>query len=389
MPTRGQIKQRVAKAKEEAKQALREARAEGKEALQNVLPESEASKAANAAPFNRNRQDRLRYPLEDQDAYKAQVRFRVVELAPLEAAQLGNLDFVNELLSTDKISKLDDKIDKNSGEQTEQDKKKRTELTNKNLEKLKGSGKDSYDNPNAQKKYAGSVTLYLPQAYRINDKVNYNGGAALGTIGAGVEGGLKGGASALDAVGAGLTQGIDSFTSLFQQGSLDREASSLALTKVSQSFAPEGIANGVRAATRVTTNPNLRVLFDDVGIRSIPFAFRLVAKSAKEAMEIEKIIKFFRYQLYPDEIVGQIGGATVSLGYKFPDPFEITTTYGEGSSGRRIGNRFLDAYLTEVDVAYNEQSMGYHADGYPSDVSVQLNFIESKALTRKLVEEGF
>ena len=102
-------------------------------------------------------------------------------------------------------------------------------------------------------------------------------------------------------------------------------------------------------------------------------------------MKDEKIINFFRYQLYPDEIQGQIGGASVSLGYKFPDPFEITTTY----KGKQVGSKFLDAYLTSVSVSYNENGAAFHADGYPSDVNMTLSFIESKALTRKLVEEGF
>ena len=75
----------------------------------------------------------------------------------------------------------------------------------------------------------------------------------------------------------------------------------------------------------------------------------------------------------------------MSLGYKFPDPFEITTTY----KGKRVGNKFLDAYLTTVTTTYNENGMGFHSDGYPSDVSIQLAFSESKALTRKLVNQGY
>ena len=42
-----------------------------------------------------------------------------------------------------------------------------------------------------------------------------------------------------------------------------------------------------------------------------------------------------------------------------------------------------------MSVTYNENSAAFHADGYPSDVTMSLTFQESKALTRKLVEEGF
>lgn len=379
MPTRGTLK----RIKERAKQEINEARSRGVEALEKAR-DPEALKKNSSAGFNSNKKDKLSYPLVDRGQYQGQVRFRVVELSPLTAEQLSNLNFVDDILNSDALSKLDDKIDKDESSSSEQEKQKRLDLTNKSAQKLKGNGNNSYDNQSAQKKYAGSVTLYLPTAFRIADAVQYNTGS-LGTIGAGVEAGLNNGASALNAVGAGLTQGIDSFTSLFGKGSLDRDASALALTRMSENFAPEGVALGIKSATRVATNPNLRTLLDNVPIRSVPFSFRLVAQSAEEAKEIEKIIKFFRYQLYPDEIAGQIGGATVSLGYKFPDPFEITTTY----KGKQVGTKFLDAYLNSVDVTYNEQSMGFHADGYPSDVNIQLNFVESKALTRKLVEEGY
>jgi len=380
MPTRGTLK----KIKERAKQEINEARSRGVEALEKAR-DPEAVKKNSSAGFNSNKKDKLSYPLVDRGQYQGQVRFRVIELSPLTAEQLSNLNFVDDILNSDALSKLDDKIDKDVSSSSEQEKQKRLDLTNKSAQKLKGNGNNSYDNQSAQKKYAGSVTLYLPSALRIADAVQYNSTAALGTIGGGVEAGLANGASALDAVGAGLTQGIDSFTSLFGKGSLDRDASALALTRMSENFAPDNVALGIKSATRVATNPNLRTLLENVPIRSVPFSFRLVAQSAEEAREIEKIIKFFRYQLYPDEIVGQIGGATVSLGYKFPDPFEITTTY----KGKQVGTKFLDAYLSSVDVTYNEQSMGFHADGYPSDVNIQLNFVESKALTRKLVEEGY
>ena len=384
MPTRGQINRqnRLERAREKAKQAKREANSENKELVKEST-KPDAVKKAESTPFNRNKTDKLRYPKRDQDLYQGQVRFKIVELSPLTGAQLANLDFVNDLLSKESLSKLDDKIvKKNEASPTEE--KKRTELANKNSAKLKGRGQQSYDNPKAQKKFAGSVTLYLPQNLNIQDAVTYNSGE-LGAIGGGVEAGLKNGGSALNAVGAGLTQGIDSFTSLFSNAGLDRDASALALTRTAESFGPAGVAQGVKAATRVSVNPNLRTLLDRVPIRTIPFSFRLIAQDPSEAREIEKIISFFRYQLYPDEISGQIGGADVSLGYKFPDPFEISCTY----KGKQVGTKFLDADLQSVAVAYNEQGAGFHADGYPTDVTMSLTFIESKALTRKLVEEGY
>tara|TARA_B110000305_G_scaffold215918_1_gene253869 strand:+ start:4278 stop:5432 length:1155 start_codon:yes stop_codon:yes gene_type:complete len=384
MATRGTLKARAKREAEAASQSLREATSEGN-TVADSNPKPEAVASNESAQFNKNKQDKLRYPLRDQDLYQGQIKFRVVELSPLTASALSNLGFVDELFSADSFSKLDEKIDKDESNTSSEEKQKRQVQGSKTLQKLKGSDSKSYDNPAAQKKYAGSVILYLPQQLAIQDGVTYNSSAALGTIGAGVEGGLKGGASALNAVGAGLTQGLDSFTDLFKGAGLDKDASALALTKTAEALGTQEIAAGVKSATRVSVNPNLRTLLESVPIRSQAFSFRLVAQSQDEAKEIEQIIKFFRYQMYPDEITGQIGGASVSLGYKFPDPFEITATY----KNKQVGTKFLDAYLSQMSVTYNENSAAFHADGYPSDVTMSLTFQESKALTRKLVEEGF
>jgi len=382
MPTRGTIKRIKDRAKQEQDRREEVAGANTSASQEPSAP----SEPQSLSSYNEiSNLSKLQFPIKDKDLYKGKVRFRVVQLEALTTAQLGNLEFVDEILNSDTLSKLDEKIDKDNNSQSTEEKQKRNEIANKDLQILKGSNNQSYDNPRAQKKYGGSVSLYLPQSLQISDVVSYSNGTPLGTIGAGVEGGLAGGASALNAVGAGLTQGISSFTELFSGGSLDKDAGALALTRAAETFGTAEIGAGVKAATRVAINPNLRTLLENVPIREIPFNFRLVARNRRESEEIERIIKFFRYQLYPDEITGQIGGATVSLGYKFPDPFEISATYG----GKQVGTKFLDAYLRQVSVTYNEQSMGFHADGYPTDVTMSLSFIESKALTRKLVEEGY
>jgi len=382
MPTRGTLKKRAQKEKENLRQQQRETESQNRtiSAKSSTPP---AVSASQTASLNTNKKDKLRYPKRDQDLYQGQVRFRIVELSALTGAALSNLNFVDNILSSDSISKLDNKIDKVVSSNPNEI-KKRTELANKSAQKLKGSAQNSYENPAAQKKYGGDVTLYLPTSHVVSDAVQYTG-ATLGTMGAGVEAGLQNGGSAIKAIGAGLTQGIDSFTSLFNSAGIDKDAAALALTRTAETFGTQEISAGVKSATRVTANPNLRMLLESVPVRTIPFTFRLIAQSQDEAIEIQKIVEFFRYQLYPDEITGTIGGAEVSLGYKFPDPFEITTTY----KGKRVGNKFLDAYLTTVTTTYNENGMGFHSDGYPSDVSIQLAFSESKALTRKLVNQGY
>ena len=169
MATRGTLKRRAQKALEEGKQKTRDALSDGK-TISTKSSTPAAVTASQSTGFNSNKTDKLRYPKRDQDLYQGQVRFRIVELSPLTGATLGNLNFVDELLSKETLSKLDNKIDKKT-DTSPIESKKRTELANKSAQKLKGSGQNSYENPAAQKKYAGSVTLYLPTNHVVSDAV--------------------------------------------------------------------------------------------------------------------------------------------------------------------------------------------------------------------------
>jgi hypothetical protein len=376
MPTRGQIKFRKKKSKE-----LSETETQSSTS-QEVAP---AVQKQTSPPSNStNKQDKLRYPIKDQNLYKGSIRFRVKELEPLQATAIANLNDI-EQFGTNLLSRLDEKIGEanESANETAESKRQRSNEITTAKRNLNGVENNTYDNSRKQNKYAGSVTLYLPSSLQIIDAVQYNS-ASLGTIGAGVEAGMAKGGSALGAIAAGVTQGVESFTNLFSSAGVDKEAASLALNKVS-ALGGEEVAAGVKSATRVTVNPNLRTLLESVPIRNIPFTFKLVAQNEQESDEITRIIEFFRYQMYPDEITGTIGGASVSLGYKFPDPFEISATY----DGVQVGTKFLDAYLSSVTVSYNEGGMGFHADGKPVDVNISLQFVEAKALSRNLVKLGY
>ena len=177
------------------------------------------------------------------------------------------------------------------------------------------------------------ISLYLPRAIQIQDTVSYDNAFQLGLIGGAIEKGLSpGGGGAMAAV-AGTVAGeaVGMSNSLLGRSDgggagLSKQAGGILAGRIA-SRTPFGfgdVAGGaVRSATRLTTNPNTRSIFKDVPIRNFSFAFQLVPTSRAEARIIEKIIKTFRKELYPEAL--QAGG--VNVGYQFPNRFLIKVKY--------------------------------------------------------------
>jgi len=318
------------------------------------------------------------FPLVDADDYKGKIIFRLVKVKPLVASGLVNLGRSIEQATKAQIEKQKE-ANGDESEVTEadinetQDAEKDVNGANENYQ--------TYSDPNKVKEYGGTVSLYLPQAIQIRDAVQYDN-FDLGTLGALTQSGLQSGGSVLGSAVKGITEGISSFMDAFSQSSFDTPLASLALTRAASKFGDQ-VGGAVQLQTRVTVNPNTRALFKSVALREIPFTFRLVATNQKEAEEIKEIIKFFRSELYPGEIAD--AERNISIGYKLPNLFEIEMQY----DNKQVATKFLDSYLRDVSVTYNQNGAAMHSDGNFTDVEITLSFIESRALSKKDVEQGY
>ena len=58
----------------------------------------------------------------------------------------------------------------------------------------------------------------------------------------------------------------------------------------------------------MTTNPNTRSLFKSVSLREFTFQFKFIPLSEQEHDHVISIIKFFRTELYPEDITVDVGG---------------------------------------------------------------------------------
>ena len=308
----------------------------------------------------------LEYPLNNPDEYKGRLVFTVLEEPPSDLSNIG-----------DSITKLF-VGDEDDGGVVTTDKEQAAQAGEQFIGKLKNLPIQGNKKPI---KTGRRVSMYLQLGLQFRDNVAYEN-MELGAIGAAAQIGFESGASA---IGKMIDAGMQTLSAGIRGGA-GEAATSLGVVKLMQKvpgFSDE-LGGAAKVAGRVTTNPNTRVLFKQVNLREFSFTFKMIPTSAKEAEEIKEIIKFFRTELYPEDIEIDIGGSKLSVGYKFPNKFAIDVQY----DGRNVATKIKPCYLRDVGVTYNNTAMAFHSDGNFSEVEMTLSFQETRTLNRRDVEEG-
>lgn len=308
----------------------------------------------------------MRYPLSDTEQYQGKIMFtpvqeNYVDVAKTASAAVSEASGALSQFTTAGIStgSVDDTF---------------------------GSG-NSYTQSAPKKQVSrlapsGTVTLYLPQAITVSGEVSY-GRIDLGTIGAVGAAAMKSGRSLLgSAYDAGSETGKSMMDFITNRSGMRNELASLAAVRL----APGGVASGAaKSVLGVTVNPNTKSLFRGVELRTFGFTFKMIASSAAEAQSIEDIVRSFRTELYPETINANPEFFNVPIGYHFPNKYRITLTYG----GKVLPIKFLDSNLISVQTTYNPSSMGWHADGKPSEVDLTLAFGEPRTLSKQDIAAGY
>lgn len=241
----------------------------------------------------------------------------------------------------------------------------------------------------------GSVTLPLQQSLTFQDGVQYNvanlgiAGSALGSAINGQNpfegimsesGQVKRGAGAI--VASGLARNLAGAAGAAIGSTFGAPGAAVGLSALGN--VGEGIGSAVKNASRVSSNPNQRTLFENVNMRQFAFNFKMIANNAKEAQEIKNIVKFFREELYPEPIVTNSG---IPLAYEFPNVFEIKIkNFNDDEPAPKIQN----CYLANIQTVYNGTANSMHTDGNFVEVEINLTFNEIVAMNKKKVrEEGY
>ena len=311
----------------------------------------------------------LEYPLNNPDEYKGRIVFNVMQEPETD---LGNL--VGAVTSN--VKRVINNIV--SSEDPEQN----PEEQQQSFSSFDGELNVPIINERPLIDLDRQVSLYLPIGLQYRDNVQYENFDLGGGIGAGAEKGLTSGTGAIKGL---IEGGFKTLSAGLTGGSSGSDVAKLGVVKLASAL-PDEVAGAFKSAAGVTTNPNTRVLFKSVGLREFSFIFKFIATSPKEAEEIKQIIKFFRTELYPENInLPLSGGNSISIGYKFPNKFQISLEY----DGEEIATRIKPCFLRDVSTNYNSTSMSMHEDGNFTEIEMSLAFQETRTLNRKDVEEGF
>jgi len=308
----------------------------------------------------------MKYPLSDTEQYQGKIMFRPIEENYVDIPRTANQTIreaggVLSQFTTDGIStsSVDDVF--GSGN--------------------KFTSKKQINGP-SRAAAGGIVTLYLPQAINVSDQVSYER-IDLGTIGAIGAEAFKSGNSLLGSVfKAGSASANSMLDFITNPSGMRKDLASLAAVRL----APGGVGTGAaKSVLGVTVNPNTKSLFRGVELRTFGFTFKMIATSAAEAQSIEQIVKTFRTELYPEAINANPEFFNIPVGYHMPNKYRITMMY----NGVELPIKFLDANLISVQTTYNPSSMGWHADGKPSEVDLTLAFGEPRTLSKKDIGDGY
>lgn len=293
-----------------------------------------------------DRKGKLQYPIENSGDYKGRIRFGIIEEPQADLSKI-----VSETKNDGK--KALETITNSGGNNATNGEQKKSIM-----QQFNGTINEAFK-PKTPGPVKREVSLYLPVGLQFRDNVGYENADLLsGNIASGV-------AAAQLLSGSGGTN-----------------EAKLALLSLSQKN--QGAATLARVGGRVTSNPNTRALFKNVNLREFAFTFKFVPKSRKEAEEVKQIIQMFREELYPESIPANVAGTEISIGYKFPNRFQIEIEY----DGQRIANKILPCYLRDVSTSYNPTTMAMHEDGNFSEIDLSLSFTESRTLDKKDIAEG-
>lgn len=217
----------------------------------------------------------------------------------------------------------------------------------------------------------------LPGAINFADGVGYTN-IDLNVLGNVAAQAINTGGNAADllkgAIG-GSAELVSSIGTVFSEG-LTSAAAQATVLRLSRRI-NSSVAGAVSTTTGIALNPNKRASLIGPNLRTFRFTFKMIPTSQEEAEMVKSIVKFFREEMYPEQVVE----AGLSSAMRFPSKFNIKMSYG----GIRVAHNILPSFLTDVNVVYNASGMGFHSDGNFQETDISLSFTEERTLTKREV----
>ena len=244
---------------------------------------------------------------------------------------------------------------------------------------------------NDKPRSAGEVVLYMPP-----DALKTTYSQSIGDVEMGSAIQIAEGSKNIKEFGGSESaSGFDNFLSMITGGSgviADSVKSGALQLAVGALGAPVTAAIG--KATGQILNPHKAVVYQGPGnFRTFSYTFVMVPKSAAEAEQIFKIVKFFKLRMHPEVGAGGID-AVKSLTLGYPDEFSIQYNVNgkpiDGESATSPLFKIHNCFMSTFGADYTTSGVvSFMDDKQPVTTTISMGFKETQLLTKKDIDAGY
>mgnify|MGYP001049267637 CR=1 FL=1 len=141
-------------------------------------------------------------------------------------------------------------------------------------------------------------------------------------------------------------------------------------------------AAGTARGMGVAPNPKKEQVFKGVDFRSFQFQYQFFPRNKQEADNVLEIIHALKYHMHPEYKDGD--------GFLFIYPSEFDIVYYAGNSPNPHLHKHTSCVLRDMQVNYTPQGQfNAFKQGMPSQINVDMTFLELAILTKDDIAEGF
>ena len=135
-------------------------------------------------------------------------------------------------------------------------------------------------------------------------------------------------------------------------------------------------------------NNRMEMIFEGIGRRTFSFSFKMMPKSEKEAIDVDKIVRMFRFYMAPS-FMGDVSQSRTMI---VPATFDISYLYAHGKQNNFL-NKISTCVLESCNVTYGGERVQFFrptGDGAPPvETQIDLTFKELDLITRERLALGF
>jgi hypothetical protein len=234
-------------------------------------------------------------------------------------------------------------------------------------------------------KTSDAIALYMPPNLEFSYKADYRASET--------------GAAGQFAKQFGVSSIKDTLTNLGEAGGTDFIKSTIGEkllrdvpAQIGEFLGGGDITGVIRLSTQKALNPHLEAIFEKVNMREFSYTFRFTPKNERETETVDKIIKLFKFHMMPEKPIDAAIGRYLTM----PSEFEIHYMY------KGVENTYLpfvsNSVLTNVSLNYGPggqyqtfkpKSTANGDAPPPTEIEMKLDFMETEALTKEKIMEGY